>query len=269
MPPSAIVYRSGSDAAQRGDRGGEAVDQTTRQQWQDWVTREIGGSAARIRAATDAAIAAIARGESSEEAAAAARATTITVSADSALAKHADSALVQPDDNASTKPADGLPAAPADNDAAARRELLARVRARRASVHAFVQDQRPRGARLTTASMACSGLVTALTAGPAFGGPKFTQIAQQTFNLPSEAFVWRFLCFAAVLASVAAGITTNMYKTQDLGARLVKAEASQGVLEGVEVLLEFGQVPVADAIKLYQQAIAEIPFIPDQAATAR
>ena len=253
------------------------MDQTTRQQWQDWVTREIGGSAARIRAATDAAIAAIARGESSEEAAAAARATTITVSADSALAqhadsafaRHADSALVQSGDNASTKPADSLPAAPADTDAAARRELLARVRARRASVHAFVQDQRPRGARLTTASMACSGLVTALTAGPAFGGPKFTQIAQQTFNLPSEAFVWRFLCFGAVLASVAAGITTNMYKTQDLGARLVKAEASQGVLEGVEVLLEFGQVPVADAIKLYQQAIAEIPFIPEQAPAAR
>ncbi len=238
------------------------MDQTTRQQWQDWVTREIGGSAARIRAATDAAIAAIARGESSEEAAAAARATTITVSADSALAQHADSAP-------SVRAADSLPAAPADTDAAARRELLDRVRARRASVSAFVQDQRPRGARLTTASMACSGLVTALTAGPAFGGPKFTQIAQQTFNLPSEAFVWRFLCFAAVLASVAAGVTTNMYKTQDLGARLVKAEASQGVLEGVEVLLEFGQVPVADAIKLYQQAIAEIPFIPDQAATAR
>jgi hypothetical protein len=233
------------------------VDQTTRQQWQDWVTREIGGGSARIGAATDAALAAIARGESSEAAAAAARATVITVAADSVAAQLTDSLLA--------KSANGAAAPPADSDATARRDLLARVRARRASVNAFVQDQRPRGARLTTASMACSGLVTALTAGPAFGGPKFTEVAQQTFNLPSEAFVWRFLCFAAVLASVAAGITTNMYKSQDLGARLVKAEASQGVLEGVEVLLEFGQVPVADAIKLYQQAIAEIPFIPEQA----
>jgi len=124
-------------------------------------------------------------------------------------------------------------------------------------------------ARLTTASTASSGLVTALTAGPAFGGPKFTGVAQQPFDLPSEAFAWRFLCFAAVLASVAAGITINMYKTQDLGARLVKAEASQGGFEGVEVLLEFGQVPVADAVKLYQQAIAEIPFIPEQPPTGR
>ena len=102
------------------------MDHTTRRQWQDWVTRESGGSAARIGAATDATIAAITRGEFTDEAAAA-RATRITVSADSTLAK----------------PANSTPAIPADTDAAARRELLARVRTRRASVSAFVQDQRP------------------------------------------------------------------------------------------------------------------------------
>src|SRR4051812_47972761 len=54
-------------------------------------------------------------------------------------------------------------------DAGTRGELLERIRARRASIHASLRDLEPRGVRLTNLSIICSAVVTALTAGPALG----------------------------------------------------------------------------------------------------
>ncbi len=150
------------------------------------------------------------------------------------------------------------------NDADVRHDLLARIRARRVSICAFVHDLEPRGARLTNLSIICSALVTALTAGPALGGGRFTEGVQDAAGLSSESVVWRTLCFAAMVLSIVAAITTNMLKSRDVAARLTKAEAANAALEGLEALVEFGQVQVKEAVNLYQQYVAEIPFIPEQ-----
>ena len=153
-------------------------------------------------------------------------------------------------------------------DVEVRQALLRRIKARRASINAFVRDLEPRGARLTTLSLVCSSVATALTAGPALGGARLTDGAANLLNLSDNSLVWRILCLAAMIASIVAAITTNMYKSRDVATRLAKAEASNAKLEGLEVLMEFGQLPTNEAVNLYQQYIAEVPFIHEQLATS-
>lgn len=150
-----------------------------------------------------------------------------------------------------------------------RRELLGRIQARRASIRAYVSDLGARGTRLTNLSIICSAVVTALTAGPALGGTRFSDGAAILFSLPSDSMVWRGLCFIAMILSIVAAVATNMYKSQDVAARLAAAEACNAGLEGLETLVQFGQISVADAVKQYQQYIARIPFVHDQPAGPR
>ena len=149
-------------------------------------------------------------------------------------------------------------------DAELRQELLERIKARRATITEFVRDLEPRGARQTNTSIICSALAAVLTAGPAFGGTKFATGLQHALTLPDESLVWRILCFAAMVVSLVAAISTNLYKTNDVAGRLSKAEACNAGLEGLETLVEFGQIPVDQAVKQYQQFVAGIPFIPEK-----
>ena len=55
----------------------------------------------------------------------------------------------------------------------------------------------------------------------------------------------------------------------DIAARLAKAEACNVALEGLETQIEFGQLSLAEAVKQYQQHVAEIPFVHEQPAAAR
>jgi hypothetical protein len=150
-----------------------------------------------------------------------------------------------------------------NTDPELRKELLERINTRRASINAFIHDLEPRGVRQTNTSIICSALAAVLTAGPAFGGTSLSAGLQRALALPNDAIVWRFLCLAATIASLVAAISTNLYKSNDVAGRLSKAEAANAGLEGVETLLEFGQVPIDQAVKLYQQYVTEIPFIPE------
>ena len=154
-------------------------------------------------------------------------------------------------------------------DTGARGELLERIGARRASITAHVRDLEPRGARLTNLSIICSAIVTALTAGPALGGAQFTESSARLFSIPDDSLVWRLLCFAAMVLSLVAAIATNLYKSHDIATRLAKAEACSGALEGLEAFVEFGRLPLAEAVKQYQQAVAEVPFIHEEPSASR
>ncbi len=154
-------------------------------------------------------------------------------------------------------------------DTESRRELLERIRARRASIGAYVRELEPRGARLTNVSIVCSSIVTALTAGPALGGTGFTSATAEALDLPEASFVWRALCFLAMVLSIVAAVATNLYKSHDVAARLAKAEACNVALEGLETLVEFGQLSLGEAVTLYQQYVAEIPFVHEPPVAAR
>ena len=146
-------------------------------------------------------------------------------------------------------------------DDALRRDLLWRIEARRASVQAFLRANRPRIRRRTTLVIVLSGLAALFTAGPAFGGETFATSVQNALGLASDSTVWRTLCLLAVIVSVGSAILTNLTKSQDDAGRLTAAEAANAEFEGLTSLVQFGQLTVPDAVKLYQQYSVKIPFV--------
>ena len=126
------------------------------------------------------------------------------------------------------------------DDSDLRRDLLWRIEARRSSMQAFLRDHRPRTRRRATITVVLSSLAALFTAGPAFGGEPFAESVQDIFGLTSDSYVWRTLCFLALLVSVAAAVLTNIGKAKDDVARLSSAEAANTELEGLAGLCSSG-----------------------------
>lgn len=144
-----------------------------------------------------------------------------------------------------------------------RQDLSARIHQRRGSVLNFLRTARPRRNRLTNISIVGSALAAAFTVGPALGGTKFTGAVQALFSLRDDAIVWRVLCLAAVLLSLAAALATNLANSHALAAQVSAAEAASAELDGLESALSFGQMPTDNAIELYRQYAAKVAFIDD------
>jgi hypothetical protein len=149
------------------------------------------------------------------------------------------------------------------DDETLRRDLLWRIEARRASIQAYLREHRPRARRRATLTIVLSSLAALSTAGPALGGEPFAQSVQDSLGLASDSYVWRTLCFVAMLVSIASAILVNLGKASDEVARLSSAEAANTELEGLTGLLQFGRVSLEDGVKLYQQYIVKIPFVDD------
>jgi len=138
--------------------------------------------------------------------------------------------------------------------------LQRRIEDRRRSVEAYLRRARPRAERLTYVAIVSSALAAALTAGPGLGGLKFTEgVAERLDVAPSS--VWQPLCLLAMVTSVVAAISANLSKSRNAEARIVSAEACNAELEGLQTLVEFQQVSLPEALKLYQQYVARVPFV--------
>jgi hypothetical protein len=147
------------------------------------------------------------------------------------------------------------------DDVDVRAELIRRIEARRSSINAFLQRVRPRSNRLATISIVSSAAAAVFTAGPALGGLSFAETVQRGLSLSESSIVWRVLCLVAMLVSLVAAISANLNKSQDMAAQLSAAEACDTELEGLQTLVEFGQLPVHDAAELYQKYITKVPFV--------
>jgi cytochrome bd-type quinol oxidase subunit 2 len=150
-----------------------------------------------------------------------------------------------------------------------RHDLVRRIEDRRAAVRAYLRRQRPRTRRLANATIVLSSLAAVFTAGPAVGGENFSGGVQRVLGLSSDSFVWRALCLAALLVSVGAALLTNVGRSQEAVTRLSTAEAVSAELEGLATLVQFGHLPLEDAVKLYQDYTVKIPFVEDAPELAR
>lgn len=139
--------------------------------------------------------------------------------------------------------------------------LLNRIKNRRETLDAYLRSARPRAERLTRVSIVSSALAAALTAGPAVGGQRFVDRVATSLELEGSESVWRPLCLLAMVVSITAAISTNLSKSKNTEARIVSAEATNAELEGLQALIEFDQVSLEDAVKLYQQYVARVPFV--------
>ena len=149
----------------------------------------------------------------------------------------------------------------------ARRQLLAQIKARRTEIEAFLGRTRPRRNRLGNISVASSAMAALFTAGPALGGPPLTKTVGTSLDIPAG-WVWQSLCLLAFVVSVVAAVTTNLLKSSDLANQVSSAEACKVDLECLSTSLQFRQLPVNEAVDLYQQYVAKIPFIHEASTPA-
>jgi MFS family permease len=148
-----------------------------------------------------------------------------------------------------------------DESADTRQRLSDRINQKQQAIRSYLGRERPRRNRLSNISIVGSALAAMLTAGPAVGGTGFTEAIQGIFSLGDDSIVWRFLCLAAVIFSVAAALATNFANSRALGEKVSAAESANAQLEGLQLSLNFGNLAVADALKLYQQAVAPVAFV--------
>ncbi len=151
-----------------------------------------------------------------------------------------------------------------DEDQQRRDELYQRIESRRASIQSFLGRARPHQNMLTNVSIGGSALATALTAAPALGGTGFTTAVQGIFSLQEGSTVWRALCLAAALVSMAAALATHLASARGIAAQVTAAESCNAELEGLQLSLTLGRMPVEDAIDLYRQYLTKIPFVEDR-----
>jgi hypothetical protein len=147
------------------------------------------------------------------------------------------------------------------DDADTRQRLSERIDQKQQTIRSYLGRERPRRNRLSNISIVGSAFAAMLTAGPAVGGTGFTEAVGGIFALPDDSVVWRFLCLAAVIFSVAAALATNFANSRALGEKVSAAETANAQLEGLQLSLNFGSLAVDDALKLYQQAVAQVAFV--------
>ena len=145
-------------------------------------------------------------------------------------------------------------------------QLLTLIKDRRRSIDEFLRSAKPRAERFTYVSVVSSAFAAALTAGPAIGGQRFTYGVVTSLGLGGDQDVWWRLCLAAMVVSVIAAISANLSKAKNAEARMVSAEACNAELEGLQAPVEFRQVSLEEAVKMYQKYVARIPFVAEKAS---
>jgi hypothetical protein len=154
-------------------------------------------------------------------------------------------------------------------DEAMLRDLMTRIEARRTGAAHYLRDNRPGQRRRANLTIVLSSLAAVVTAGPAFGGEKFSEGVQHLLGLSSDSYVWRTLCMVALLVSVGAAVMTNLAKSQEAALnRLSTAEAAKAELDGLSELLRFGHLSLDDGVKLFHSYSTKIPFVDDSPAPA-
>ncbi|MFI5085453.1 MAG: hypothetical protein ACHP7K_05935 [Actinomycetales bacterium] len=148
-----------------------------------------------------------------------------------------------------------------DDGADIQQQLSARIKDKRDAISSFLGRARPRRNRLSNVSVVGSAVAALLTAGPAIGGQSFTSTVQGRLGLSDDSVVWRVLCLAALVFSVGAALATNLSNSKDLASQVTAAETCSAELEALQTSLDFGQLPVTEAVKLYQQYVSKVAFV--------
>ena len=138
-------------------------------------------------------------------------------------------------------------------------ELLDRVVRKKQEVEAFLSRAQPRRRRLLNVTIFGGTLAAAFTAGPAVGGASFTQWLTKAFGLDNPS--WQLLCGAAAACSVAATLSTQLLKSQNVEEHVARALSCRAKLEVLEVGLTTGQLDVPQATTEFMRCVEEASFL--------
>ena len=147
------------------------------------------------------------------------------------------------------------------DDAQNRQDLTRQIDQRRDDIRAFLRRARPKRNRLTNVSVVGSSVVAALTAGPGFGQNNFNTAVAGAFSLSSTSIVWQVICILASILSLAAAIASGLANSRNSAEQISTAESASAQLDGLLTALKYGQLPVGDAARLYQEYSSKAAFI--------
>jgi len=138
-------------------------------------------------------------------------------------------------------------------------DLRSRIAQKRAQLETFIARALPRKRRLLNLTIITGTLAAALTAAPAAGGASFTAWLTMTFGLTSPS--WQLLCGAAAACSVAATISTQLLKSQNIEEHVTRAQSCRAKLEVLEVGLSTGHLDASQATAEYLRCVEEVSFL--------
>lgn len=147
------------------------------------------------------------------------------------------------------------------DNAQGRQDLSRQIDERRENIRAYLRRARPKRSRLTTTSIIASAVAAALTAGPGFGRDGFNNAVAELFSLPDSAIVWQVICMLASILSLVAAIATGLANSRNTSEQISIAESASAQLEGLLAALRYGQLPLDEAVRLYQEYSSKAAFI--------
>jgi hypothetical protein len=147
------------------------------------------------------------------------------------------------------------------DDAQNRQDLTRQIDERRNDIRAFLRRARPRRNRLTSVSIVASALVAALTAGPGFGQDTFNSAVASIFSLSSPSVVWQVICILSSVLSLVAAIASSLSNSRNSAEQISSAESASAQLDGLLTALKYGEMPLGDAARLYQEYSSKAAFI--------
>jgi hypothetical protein len=103
------------------------------------------------------------------------------------------------------------------------------IQGTRGQVDTYLLKARARQRRFLTLAVVAGALATLFAGAPAVGGKAFSDQLEATFGLNSPA--WQLLCTFAALCSLAAAVSTQLLKSQNLEEHVSKAESVRARLE--------------------------------------
>ncbi len=138
-------------------------------------------------------------------------------------------------------------------------KLQHKIATKRKDLANYLAKTEPKNTLLITSSIVCGALAAALTAGPGFGGEGFVGQFQvsESLGLP----LWQLLCIVASLMSITAVIANGLLKFNDLTGKISQARMHDAKLEGLETMIEFGQIDLAQAAREYTECLSKIAHI--------
>jgi hypothetical protein len=138
-------------------------------------------------------------------------------------------------------------------------DLSTMIQVTRGDVSAYLDKARARQRRLLTLAVVAGALATLFAGAPAVGGKALSDSLDATFGLSNPA--WQLLCTFAALCSLAAAISTQLLKSQNLEEHISKAENVRARLEIVDIGRVTGTLTPEQVAAEYTACVALVSFI--------
>jgi hypothetical protein len=133
------------------------------------------------------------------------------------------------------------------------------IQGTRGEVSTYLMKARARQRRLLTLAVVAGALATLFAGAPAVGGKALSDSLDATFGLSAPA--WQLLCTFAALCSLAAAISTQLLKSQNLEERVSKAESVRARLEILDIGRITGTLTPEQVAAEYTACVALVSFI--------